>query len=166
MPTVFVLDTGYLCEIYRVPRHHDPALSRQIRQRIRDQAADRFFLPLGCLYQLCDHIGKVPDDELRRQLAQKFVEDVATSLSDSVPWLIVPAADLGEGLLDLLQTYRDDPLHLRMGLTDSTVVREANRLKEQYGDSTGYRVHIWTTDSSLKAYEPDQEPDAILPATS
>lgn len=55
-----------------------------------------------------------------------------------------------------------DPLRLQMGLTDSTIASEAHRLKEKYSASLDYRVHIWTTDTTLKAHEPDAELDPLL----
>ena len=162
MATVFVLDTSYLCEFYRVPGCHRSEFSAKIEQRMREQPTGRFFLPLGCLYQLCDHIGDIPDGHKRRDLATVVVSDIRASLEDGLPWLIVPAADVEAELPLLLRAFSEDPVRLQMGLTDSTVVSEANRLKQKYSPSLEYRVHIWTTDRKLKAYEPDPEPDALL----
>ncbi|WP_419934531.1 hypothetical protein [Candidatus Palauibacter sp.] len=160
MQTAFVLDTSYLCEFYRVPGHHRNEFSARIGQRMHEQPTGRFFLPLGCLYQLCDHIGNISDGHKRRDLASTVVSDIKASLEDGWPWLIVPAADVEDELPRLLRAFSEDPVRLKMGLTDSTVVSEANRLKQKYSPSLEYRVHIWTR--KLKAYEPDPEPDALL----
>ncbi|WP_420637060.1 hypothetical protein [Candidatus Palauibacter sp.] len=162
MPTVLVLDTSYLCELYRVPGFHRSELPAQIEERIRMRGEDRFYVPLGCLYELCDHIGDVADGGRRHEIAGQIVSDVETSLEDGLPWLIIPAADVEAELPGLLRRFSEDPAHLEMGLTDSTVISKANRLREKYSTSLGYRVHIWTTDRTLKAYEPDREPEPLL----
>ena len=162
MATVFVLDTSYLCEFYRVPRCYRSGFSDKIQQRMRDQSTGRFFLPLGCLYQLCDHIGDVENGHKRRKLAKAVESDVNSSIEKVIPWIIVPATDVKAGLSGLLRRFSEDPAHLEMGLTDSTVISEAERLKKEYTTSLGYRVHIWTTDRRLKVYEPDPEPDPLL----
>lgn len=70
--------------------------------------------------------------------------------------------DVKAKLPQLLRDFSEDPLRLQMGLTDSTIVSEAHRLKQKYSASLDYRVHIWTTDTTLKAHEPDREPDPLL----
>ncbi|WP_420632651.1 hypothetical protein [Candidatus Palauibacter sp.] len=162
MATVFVLDTSYLCEFYRLPGRHRNEFSAKIGQRMREQPTGRFVLPLGCRYQLCDHIGDISDGHKRRDLANAVVSDTKASLDDGLPWLIVPVADVKYELPRLLRAFSEDPVRLQMGLTDSTIVSEANRLKRKYGASLDYRVHIWTTDVKLKGYEPDSEPDPLL----
>lgn len=161
MRTVFVLDTSYLCELYRVPGFHKPELSEQIKERIRQHETSQFYVPLACLYELCDHIGDVTDGRRRREIAVKVVAHVETSAADTGPWLIVPAADVKAALPQLLRDFSADPLRLQMGLTDSTIVSEAHRIKQKYSASLDYRVHIWTTDTTLKAHEPDPEPDPL-----
>ena len=162
MPTVLVLDTSYLCELYRVPGFHRREVSAQIEERIQMQAEGRFYVPLGCLYELCDHIGDVADGRRRREIAVQVVSDVETSLADGLPWIILPAADVKAELPQLLRAFSEDSLRLQMGLTDSTVVSVAQRLSKKYSASLDYRVHIWTTDERLKAYEPDSEPNRLL----
>ena len=162
MRTVFVLDTSYLCELYRVPGFHRPELSARIKERIRQHVESQLYVPLACLYELCDHIGDVVDGGRRHEIARKVVAHVEASSADGRPWLIVPAADVKAELPQFLRHFLGDPLRLRMGLTDSTIVSEANRLKRKYVASLDYRVHIWTTDTTLKAYEPDPEPDPLL----
>lgn len=161
MPTIFVLDTSYLCELYRVPGSCRADLPTLIEERIRMQAEGRFYVPLGCLYELCDHIADVSDGGRRRDIASKVVSDVETSLKDALPWLIGSAVDVEDELLRLLRAFSEYSFRLQLSLTDSTVISEAKRLKQKYSDSLGYQVHIWTTDQTLKAYEPDPEPNPL-----
>ena len=39
---------------------------------------------------------------------------------------------------------------------------EAQRLKRGRYKGKGFRVHIWTKDRSLKAHEPNREPDPFF----
>lgn len=162
MATVFLVDTGYLCEFYRLPECHRSGFRDKIRQRMRQCSSARFYVPLGCLYQLCDHIGDVSNGHQRRELAKAVESDINTSIDEAIPWVIVPATNVEDELRRLLRAFSEDPGLLKMGLTDSTVVSEANRLKRKYSASLDYRVHIWTTDKTLKGYEPDEEPDPLL----
>ena len=162
MRTVFVLDTSYLCDLYRVPGFHRPEMSAQIKERIRRHITSQLYVPLACLYELCDHIGDIADGRRRHETALKVVAHVEASSADAGPWLLVPAVDVKAKLPQLLRDFLEDPLRLQMGLTDSTIVSEAHRLKQKYSASLDYRVHIWTTDAALKAYEPDSEPNPLL----
>jgi len=49
-----------------------------------------------------------------------------------------------------------------MGLTDTYTLEEAVRLKARYNSAKDYKVHIWTKDNSLKAHEPDAEPNPFV----
>ena len=38
----------------------------------------------------------------------------------------------------------------------------ASDLKNKYGGTGNFRVHIWTRNRALKACEPDTEPDPLI----
>ena len=160
MTSIFVLDTSYLLELYSVPGFSDPVLSKRLRKRIASEDTARFHVPAGCLYKLCDHIADVPDGNRRHQLARQIATDVESSVSRAVPWLISPSQGL-DVFVRFVRTFASDPSRLKIGLTNSDVVEIATALKGKYGASANYRVHIWTRNRSLKAHEPDAEPDPL-----
>ena len=163
MTRVLVVETSYLCELYRVPRFSEPQFGNRLLARWskEERAGARFHVPVGCVYQLCDHIADVPDGAVRFRLADKIATDVQSSTKRFLPWLVVPADGVAE-LARSVRAFASDAGHLKLGLTNAQVVEVAQDLKTKYSDMANYQVHIWTRNSSLKAYEPDREPDPLL----
>ena len=92
--------------------------------------------------------------------AAEVVSAAKSSLTGAGPWLIGPAAGPEEWLI-ILDDFATKLAAVKVGLTDAAVVAEARRLKQ---DKKRFnpRVHIWTRDGTLKAQEPDAEPDPFL----
>ena len=120
----------------------------------------RFHVPVGCLYKLCDHITDVRDGDSRRRLARQVANDIQSSFERARPWVITPAKDLPE-LVKSVWTFAEDAGRLKLNLTNSQTVDIASALKAKYRGLGTYRVHIWTRNRRLKAYEPDPEPDPL-----
>ena len=158
MKRVYVIDTSYLMEIYRVPGGSDARSGRVVKRRfgeaIRGQA--RLFVPVGCVFELCNHVAGVRDGRSRRELAAKIAADVTTAIGQSVPWSITPAGS-HDDLLRQVSRFADTYASQGVGLTDTQVAETAARLKDRFADGLGYAVHIWTRDARLKALEPDPE---------
>jgi len=157
MTRVFVIDSSYLTELYRVPGFSSASFSRALRSKIAQEVDARFYVPVGCLYKLCDHIADVDDGNRRHQLARQVATDVRSSRDRGLPWLVSPSTGLDE-LAEFVRRFAFDPGHLAIGLTNSEVIEIARTLKSRYGIEGRYRVHIWTRNQRLKAYEPDPEP--------
>lgn len=162
MTKVFVVETSYLCELYRVPNFSDPKFSASLRTRWdgEREAGASFRVPVGCVYQLCDHIADVPDGGRRRKLAVRVATDVRSSVENWMPWLIIPSDGVTE-LARFVHRFASDDGHRELGLTNSQIVEIAKGLKRKYGSVGSYRVHIWTRNETLKAYEPDPEPSPL-----
>ena len=162
MTRVFVVETSYLCELYKVPMFSNQEFSARLREkwdRERKKGAG-FRVPVGCVYQLCDHIADVPDGSRRRELAVRVATDVESSVASAIPWLIVPSHGVNE-LSSFVRAFASNAGHLKLGLTNSQVVEIARGLKSKYGGVGSYRVHIWTRNQDLKAHEPDDELDPL-----
>lgn len=162
MTRVFVVETSYLCELYGVPNFSDPNFSASLRTKWdgEREAGTSFRVPVGCVYQLCDHIADVPDGGRRRKLAGRVATDVTSSAQHGIPWLIIPSDGVTE-LASFVHRFASDDGHRELGLTNSQIVAIANDLKRKYGGVGDYRVHIWTRNGALKAYEPDREPNPL-----
>ena len=154
---VFVVDTSYLLELFRVPSRSNKNANEEIKKRFEKEEENdsRFYVPLACVYELANHIANVRNGNLRKKLAGNLNIIVRSSVEEGTPWIITPATDLKE-LPILFKRYADEYVIQKISLTDTSVVLEANRLKKKYSDS-GYTVHIWTKDNRLKAFEPDIE---------
>lgn len=162
MTRVFVVETSYLCELYRVPGFSSQDFSELLRDKWSQEyeKGGRFRVPVGCLYQLCDHIADVPNGSRRRELAVMVATDVESSVASAIPWLIAPSYGVDQ-LASFVHAFASNAGHLKLGLTNSQVVEIARRLKRKYGRAGDYRVHIWTRNQNLKAYEPDDELDPL-----
>lgn len=161
MTRVFVVDTSYLTEFYSVPGFSESWFSQALLNRMKQELSARFHVPVGCLYKLRDHITDVPDGNLQRRLARRVANDVQSSLDRALPWVIAPAKGLAD-LVSSVRTFAEDVGRLQLNLTNSETADIAIALKKKYRSQPGYRVHIWTRNQALKAYEPDTEPNPLI----
>jgi hypothetical protein len=63
--------------------------------------------------------------------------------------------------LEWIEDFERDYAAQGLGLSDLAVTKQANSLASRHPHLA---VHIWTTDHSLKAQEPQAEPDAFVGA--
>jgi hypothetical protein len=162
MTVSLVIDTSYLLELYRVPAHSSEGACAEIRRRFEQhiEGKSRFFVPLGCILELGNHIAQLDDGAARHRFAQRLADDVATSVDRSTPWLIKPAVEPAD--LPALIAEFGSRAAGGIGLVDCGTAGLARALKEKYRSFDDYRVHIWTKDSALKHLEPDPEPQPFL----
>ncbi len=160
--TAYVVDTPYLCELFKVDGKSSKAASVQVKQRFVQAAESncRFFVPLPCIFELGNHIAQISKGTKRRKLAKQVCRTVESSLKEQNPWSIKPSKDINEVMSRLGKAYSGQYVEQGIGLTDSYVISEAQTLKNQY--TSLYTVHIWTMDSALKAFEPDTEPNPFV----
>jgi hypothetical protein len=161
MTRIYVIDTSYLLELFDVPNFSTVASVASVRSKFRDAIEERsqLIVPLGCVFELADHIADVPAVGTRKKLSEELAETVKSSIKTSQPWQITPPDKIGATLSEVFSKYANEYLPQGMGLTDTYTLEEARRLKQKYSASMGYQVHIWTKDQALKAHEPDVEPN-------
>ena len=160
---VYVIDTSYLLELFAVPGDSTEKDIDEIRSRIAAAAKSgaRLYVTVPTIYELANHIADVSDGNARRSLAEQVRDTVRSSLDQGTPWTIIPSQQL-DTFRNLIVSFIDNHVIQGIGLSDSTLIDEARRLKDTTYRGPGWRVHIWTKDRKLKAYEPDKEPDAYL----
>ena len=159
---VYVIDTSYLLELFKVPNYSNTSSITEIKNRFENEfeSKSRFYVPLPCIFELGNHIADVNSCSVRKKLADSFYKTIKSCVEDSMPWIITPSASIEE-LPQLCRKFSEEFVIQRVGLTDTAVINEANRLKEKYS-SFNYTVHIWAKDSSLKAHEPDTEENPFM----
>lgn len=161
---IYVVDTSYLLELFKVPSFYDQNSRSEIVARFERAAQEGFmlFVPLPCIFELADHINDVDDGSVRKRLAQNLHQTIKKSLEKRSPWIITPSVTenllktFAESCRDFAERYASQGI----GLTDCFVGKEANRIKQRYA-GLNYQVHIWTKDAKLKALEPDAEPGSF-----
>ncbi|MFX0202304.1 MAG: hypothetical protein ACFFCW_39840 [Candidatus Hodarchaeota archaeon] len=161
-PAVYVMDTGYLLELFDVPGCSVPNAVKEVRRRY-EQAIEnncRIYVPVPCIFEVGNHIAGVSDGRTRTELAKRLRGAVVSSVDEGIPWNMTPAPGF-DFLPDLCAVFEEEYSAQCIGLTDICTIEEAMRLKQKYS-GLGYRVHIWTTDDKVKAREPDTEEHAFL----
>ena len=160
---VYVIDTSYLLEIFAVSGHSTKEARDEIKIRIAAaaQSGARLYVTVPSIYELANHISHVSDGNARRSLAEQVRDTVLSSLDLGTPWTIIPSQQL-DTFKNLIVSFVDNHVIQGIDLSDSTLIDEARRLKRERYGGPGWRVHIWTTDKTLKAREPDNEPRAYL----
>ncbi len=148
---IYVVDTSYLIELSGCGRDSNPEACRRVRELFDKvgRSGGRFFVPLPCLFELGDHIADVRHSGERSRLAAWLLQTVNGSLTDRTPWQITPTGKPEEILPMLLERFQGLAVDRMLGMVDSFIVQEAERLK---GNFRGYkaRVHIWTNDRPPK----------------
>jgi len=159
---VFIIDTSYLLELFKVPGFSRKLAGEEIRKRhaIAIETNSRLYVPLPCIFELADRVSKIDDGNHRNKLGKEVYKTIKTSAEESIPWLITPPIEIGF-LPELFEECVKKYMKEGIGLTDTCVIHEADRLKKKYS-SFNYKVHIWTKDEHLKAREPDSEQNAFL----
>jgi predicted nucleic acid-binding protein len=161
MITYIVVDTGYLVELFRIPKHFTEENANEIKRRLNLAIKDKYrlYIPTPVVFELANHIAHVDDGNMRRELVNKFSKIINDCIDDKVTLFnIVPfdnsavVKELSNNLKDFVQKFADDFAKQGLGFTDSAVLLEAQSLKTKHN-----KVHIWTTDAPLKPYEPDHE---------
>jgi hypothetical protein len=159
---VRVVDTSYLLELYRVPGCFAPQAAEAIASKWLDAMSrkDRFYVPVPVLHEVGNHIAQCADGNDRRRFGEKLRDDIENSLRAATPWVITPAVEK-DSLRAFSWTWVDEFVSERIGLTDAAIIHEARRLKREY-EKQRAPVHIWTRDATLKAHEPDREPEPFV----
>lgn len=160
---VYVVDTSYLCELFAVPHYSTAEAISEVRKRFAAavEAGTRLYVSLPAIFELAGHIADVPNGGLRRKLSVKLRDTVVTSGREGQPWNLLPALDMST-VERLISSFVDHSREKGMGLVDTTLIDEAARLRQTTYRGKAWRVHIWTKDQTLKAREPDDEPNAFL----
>ncbi len=155
---IYVIDTSWLLEFYAVPNHYAEHRSEKIKERFRIAVKNKstFILPLAVIFEYCNHLAQISTGGLRKKYAVNFWSDMQMSRENTVPYLILPAADLPEIDVDV-ERFASTYAVQGIGLVDIQV----ERIAKEWAEKPGYTVHIWSFDEQLKALEPNAEPNII-----
>ncbi len=156
----YVVDTGYLVELFKVDGHYNQDSHQIISQKfnaVDEIESNRIYVPISVLFELANHIAHVNNGGRRIKLANKLATIVKECVENENPWIIEPCEELKsvQNLYETLLKFSNEYSAQGLGLTDTSVLLIAEELRKKYDKS--YLIHIWTTDQALKAREPDKE---------
>ena len=161
----YVIDTGYLVELFKVDGHFNQDSHQIIAQKfnaVNKIESDRIYVPISVLFELANHIAHVNNGGRRIKLASKLATIVKECVENENPWIIEPCEELKsvQNLYETLLKFSHEYSAQGLGLTDTSVLLIAEELRKKYDRS--YLIHIWTTDRALKALEPDTEQNPFV----
>ena len=160
MNYVYVIDTSYLLELYKIPGCYVETAYTLVKAKFKIGSARKslFVVPVPCIFELANHIAHIGDGNLRKVFSDRLYTMVEKSIANEIPWIIPPHKDIDNVLVELCRIFANEHVANMVGLTDTYIIREAMYWKTKY-NSSHYHVHIWTKDRKIKAYEPDAEID-------
>ena len=148
MPEVIVVDTTVLLNVLDVPgrnQHRDEVLER-FEQMM--EAGASLLLPIAAVFEVGNHIAKLPDGRLRRRYAGIFCEQVHAALNGEAPWVLVPLPE-AEQLAKWLGDFPDRAMR-EVGMSDLSMIKA---WEEACSRSPSRRVRIWSFDGGLQSYD-------------
>ena len=150
--TEVILDTSWLLELYRVPRHSQASRSSAVKIEFSEviEKKRRAWVTVPVLFEVANHIAHVGNGSVRHSLSQRFVRDVRGSIDKEVPW-IVSSVDRSVLLRsqDILR-LADQFLKLtgpHCSFADISVIDLAEELRKRQ-----QKVRIFSFDEQLRAY--------------
>lgn len=146
--TICIVDTTVFCNVLDVPgynQHKDEALAT-----LRDYLSKRFslLLPLATVYETGNHIARVPDGQLRRQVATRFAEQVRLAVDGRSPWTPTPLPG-PEELASWLTEFPDQAMR-GVSLADLSIIKVFQRQCQLH---RARRVFIWSYDKHLHSHD-------------
>jgi hypothetical protein len=163
MTNHYVVDTGYLLELFKVDGRYNDDKHKIIDAKFKKAAIQgfRIYVPVSVLFEVATHIAYVDNGYRRKKLAEKLAIIVDSCVKKQNPWIITPGEELKsiEQLAETLLKFANEYAVQELSLTDTSVLLIAQELKKNRSD---YKVHIWTTEHTLKAREPDTEPNPFV----
>ncbi|MFA7242608.1 MAG: PIN domain-containing protein [Sulfuricellaceae bacterium] len=169
---LYVVDTSYLLELYRVDHCSDEQAHKRVKNKFAEaiDSGERIYVPVPVLYEVANHVADIKDSSNRKRLAKQLSQTVKSALEEFVPWTITHLTDEADisALMAALMTHAEQFAEIfsieKLGLTDTAVVLEAERLRKRYRSDNlrKYHVHIWTRHQAIKSREPDIEANQFV----
>ena len=153
---IFVVDTSYLLELFKVgsrtKKDWNEESHKIIKQKFGEeqQAGSQFYFPIPVLFELANHIA---DADNRHIIVEYFMGLINQCLDDDIPFFITPCSNADSikyfilDLILIINRFNNEFVYQELGLTDTSIIAEATRLKEKYKLSC--TVHIWTKHQRL-----------------
>ena len=152
MTAVCLIDTSVFLNVLKVPGKCSDFADVIAELERRISGRQFLFLPMATIFETGNHVGQVADGTLRRECAERFVEQVQLALDGASPFKPIDFVEANR----LEQWLREFPdwATRGSGLGDLSIVHDWQRLCEQ---NKGRRVLIWSLDCHLAGY--DREPE-------
>lgn len=146
--TICIVDTSVFCNILDVKgcnQQKDQAFE-ELRGFLEN--AYTLLLPFAAVYETGNHIAHIGDGGRRRQVADRFVEEVRKAVNGISPWTTTPIPDQ-QTTLCWLDEFPDRAMQ-GISLADLSIIKEYEKQCELHRMR---RVFIWSYDGDLNGYD-------------
>lgn len=157
MSSIVLLDTSVFLNVLDVPGFNQDRedILQEFAEKIED--GDHFLLPMATIWETGNHIAHLATGGLRRDHAERFVQQVVGAFDGEAPYRPTHFPDRAQ-LLDWIKAFPDyamrnkSPQKEREGvsLSDLSIIKEWEITKHRHSMS---RVLIWSLDEDLKWYD-------------
>ena len=154
MKLAAILDTSWLLELYRVPRHCQKSRQARVRKETGDviETGGELFATVPMLFEVAGHITRVKSGTTRRDLGERLRDDVKGSLDfdREGPWTIA-AHDRNilfrsKDVIELADRFLETS-GANYSFADISIIDLATQLRKR-----DRIVRILTFDKQLRAY--------------
>ena len=146
--TVCIIDTSIFCELLKVPFRSDESGAMISALAVKLEEKESLLLPTATIFETGNHIAQNGDGRLRKQTAEKFIEQVRNALNGDSPFTPTPFDDPSR----ILEWLNDFPSSAETGsgFGDLSIIKA---WEEQCERNPMRRVYIWSKDKHLQAYD-------------
>lgn len=148
MSAICIIDTSVFCNVLRIP-NRDQDHARAMAELASHLAAGyTLLLPLAAIFETGNHIAQSGPGRVRRDVAERFVQQVRAAFADEAPWTPTPMAT-PEEFAGWLNLFPDHAMR-GTGLGDLSIIKTWERQCELH---QARRVFIWSYDAHLRSFD-------------
>lgn len=146
--SICIVDTSILNNVLDVP--HKNQNRDEVLRRLEELFANgtSVLLPIAAIYETGRHISQLDDGEVRRRIADRFVEEVTKALDGEAPWTPTPIHTSGSMKI-WLDEFPDAAMR-GISLADLSIRKV---FEEQCELHLGRRVWVWSYDGDLQGLD-------------
>lgn len=158
---LYVIDTSYLHEMYALSGETPHTVPVDARVAASLEAGDVRVVPIVDLLELGNQIGRLGGQQARRTALQVRDDIEAARNPEEAFYRLFPVLE-PDAFAALFRGFAETVHTQATSLVDFAVADAARAEKRRRPHD---KVHIWTLDRALKAFEPDWEDDAYVGAS-
>jgi hypothetical protein len=144
---IVLVDTSVFCNVIDLPGFNQDrdAVLNDFREYV--EAGASLLLPVVVFYETGNHIGQLPNGQIRDTWARALRNIACEALNGDAPWTPTPLPTK-EQLSEIFGDFPESAV-IGCGFGDHTIIKEQQRIKRL---SPGRTIKIWTLDQQLAAF--------------
>lgn len=146
--SICIVDTSVLSNVLDVPGKNQQRDEVLERLEVLLEQGDSVLLPVAAIYESGRHISQLPNGNVRRRIAVRFVRQVELALEGEVPWTPTPIHS-SETMKAWLDEFPDAAM-CGMSLADLSIRKV---FEEQCDLHPSRHVWVWSLDGDLQGLD-------------